>query len=968
MLWFSTYIAISDLKLVIISGKITIVIYITFVRGEVQTVNVVKISDANCNQTQKQLEFLQKIYETVPCGIVQYTNDKECKIINANQAACNIHGYVELECFLADVRRPGGIRNLIYSGDRNRLEEIINVVKQTGKQENYELRILKPNGSLGWIRGTLGQITLADGSIVLQSAYMDDTERIRIAAREHWQDERFKILVEAMHTVTFDYDPAADIMNYSVTFANNTHKDYVLENYLQNLSKSTIVEAGFIEGLKSRLITASKYVTRDSYEYRANIFGQEFRWFKAYYTSVSDARGNICRVVGRVDDIQDKKAAQRCYEEELNIRANMSKDLIASMRINITKDVVENIQASFRRGDIIKVGMNREQVIENVTSSLMDDAERRKFADFFDATTMKKAFANGNKDRSTNLRTIGPDGTILWLEANVKFLEHPVNKDIIAFITIRDINDKIMRSSIIDLLMGSEYDYIAIVNGNNGHFKLLATNPNEKVMPPVKGANYSAVVSAFAERYLPTVERERTIKALSLDTIYKELEAQGKYVHYCSCHEGGNIRYKKNEYHYMDKMHKLLITTRTDITSAVEEEKQRNMRLSEALQGAKQANLAKSVFLSHMSHDIRTPLNAIIGVTALALEETHNPESVEDYLNKANSASKLLLGLVNDILDMSKIENKAIELHPSRYEYSEFIGNINTIISPLCQQKNIEFIFTTGIHTVPIIVDKVRFNQIFLNFLSNAVKFTPEGGVVEFNIRDLKMTNNIISCAYTIIDNGIGMSKDFQENLFKPFSQEYCAKSNITQGTGLGMSIAKNLVELMGGTLSVNSELGKGTEICINLDLEIASSTDERVNSHKYEDDLAVLQGKKVLLVEDHPINAEIAKKLLNKKGVIIICAENGQIALDRFIGYEEGYFDAILMDIRMPIMDGLEATKAIRALERNDAKKIPIIAMTANAFDEDRQATLEAGMVAHIAKPINPQELWSVLVNKIAL
>ena len=968
MLWFSIYIATSDLKLVIISGKITIVIYITFVRGEVQTVNVVKIRDANCNQTQKQLEFLQKIYETVPCGIVQYTNDKECKIINANQAACNIHGYVELACFLADVRRPGGIRNLIYSGDRNRLEEIINVVKQTGKQENYELRILKPNGSLGWIRGTLGQITLADGSIVLQSAYMDDTERIRIAAREHWQDERFKILVEAMHTVTFDYDPAADIMNYSVTFANNTHKDYVLENYLQNLSKSTIVEAGFIEGLKSRLITASKYVTRDSYEYRANIFGQEFRWFKAYYTSVSDARGNICRVVGRVDDIQDKKAAQRCYEEELNIRANMSKDLIASMRINITKDVVENIQASFRRGDIIKVGMNREQVIENVTSSLMDDAERRKFADFFDATTMKKAFANGNKDRSTNLRTIGPDGTILWLEANVKFLEHPVNKDIIAFITIRDINDKIMRSSIIDLLMGSEYDYIAIVNGNNGHFKLLATNPNEKVMPPVKGANYSAVVSAFAERYLPTVERERTIKALSLDTIYKELEAQGKYVHYCSCHEGGNIRYKKNEYHYMDKMHKLLITTRTDITSAVEEEKQRNMRLSEALQGAKQANLAKSVFLSHMSHDIRTPLNAIIGVTALALEETHNPESVEDYLNKANSASKLLLGLVNDILDMSKIENKAIELHPSRYEYSEFIGNINTIISPLCQQKNIEFIFTTGIHTVPIIVDKVRFNQIFLNFLSNAVKFTPEGGVVEFNIRDLKMTNNIISCAYTIIDNGIGMSKDFQENLFKPFSQEYCAKSNITQGTGLGMSIAKNLVELMGGTLSVNSELGKGTEICINLDLEIASSTDERVNSHKYEDDLAVLQGKKVLLVEDHPINAEIAKKLLNKKGVIIICAENGQIALDRFIGYEEGYFDAILMDIRMPIMDGLEATKAIRALERNDAKKIPIIAMTANAFDEDRQATLEAGMVAHIAKPINPQELWSVLVNKIAL
>lgn len=938
----------------------------TFVREEVQTVNVVKIRAANCKQIRKQLELLQKIYETVPCGIVQYTNDDECKIINANQAACNIHGYVELACFLADVSKPGGIRNLIYSGDRNRLEEIIRIVKKTGKQENYELRILKPSGALGWIRGTLGLITLADGSIVLQSAYMDDTERIRIAAREHWQDERFKILVEAMHTVTFDYDPATDIMNYSVTFANNTNKDYIIENYLQNISRSTIVEASFIDELRRRLMTASKYVTRDSYEYRANIFGREFRWVKAYYTSVSDARGSICRVVGRVDDIQDKKDAQRCYEEELKIRANISQDLIASMRINITRDVVENIQASFQRGDIIKVGMNRQQVIEHVAGSLLDDAERKKFAAFFDAATMKKAFANGDKDRSTNFRTIGPDGTILWLEANVKFLEHPVNKDIIAFVTIRDINDKIMRSSVIDLLMGSEYDYIAIVNGNNGHFKLLATSPNEKVMPPIQGEDYSAVVSAFAERYLPKAERERTIKALSLDTIYKELEAQGKYVHYCSCHEGGNVRYKKNEYHYMDKMHKLLMTTRTDITSAVREEKQRNMRLSEALQGAKQANLAKSVFLSHMSHDIRTPLNAIIGVTALALEETHNPESVEDYLNKANSASKLLLGLVNDILDMSKIENKAIELHPSRYEYSEFIGNINTIISPLCQQKHIEFIFTTGIHTLPVIVDKVRFNQIFLNFLSNAVKFTPEGGVVEFIIRDLKIINNIISCEYIIIDNGIGMSKEFQENLFEPFSQEYCAKSNINQGTGLGMSIAKNLVELMGGTLRVKSELGKGTEICINLDLEIATEAVKSVNSHKYEDNLAFLQGKKVLLVEDHPINAEIAKKLLNKKGVIIICAENGQIALDRFMGYEEGYFDAILMDIRMPIMDGLEATKALRALDRKDAKKIPIIAMTANAFDEDRQATLEVGMVAHIAKPIDPQELWSVLINNI--
>jgi signal transduction histidine kinase/PAS domain-containing protein len=952
--------------LAIISGKITIVIYITFVRGEVQTVNATNAEDTHCNQSEKQLEFLQKIYETVPCGIVQYTDDKECKVINANRAACNIHGYAELECFLADLRSPGGIRNVVYFEDRNRVEELISLVRQTGKQQSYELRILKPNGVLGWIRGYLDKIVLPDSSTVLQSTYLDDTERIRIAAREHWQDERFKILVEAMRTVIFDYNPVADIMNYSVTYANNVTKDFIVENYLQNLSNSTTIEAEFIEGLKKRFIVAGKYATRDSYEYRANIFGQGFRWVKAYYTSVSGARGNICRIVGRVDDIQDKKDAQKCYQEELKIHANMSKDLLASIRINITRDVVENVQASFQQGDIIKVGMNKAQVIENVADSLLDDTERKKIAAFFAEENLKKAFANGDRDRSTNLRTITPDGIILWVEANVKIFEHPVNKDIIAFITVRDINDKIMRSSIIDLLMGSEYDYVAVVNGNNGHFKLMAASPNEKGIPPVKGENYSGVVAAFAERYLPQEERERTIGALSLERIYKELEEKGKYVHYCSCHERDKIRYKKHEYHYMDKAHKLLMTTRADITSAMEEEKKNNLRLSNALQGAKRANLAKSVFLSRMSHDIRTPLNAIIGVTALALEEIHNPDNVTDYLNKANAASKLLLGLVNDILDMSKIENKAIELHPSLYEYNEFIGNINTIISPLCQQKNINFIFTTGIHAMPILVDKVRFNQIFLNFLSNAVKFTAEGGVVEFSIRDLKIKNNIISCEYTIRDNGIGMSKAFQEHLFEPFLQEYSAKANITQGTGLGMSIAKNLVELMGGTLSVKSELGKGTEVRINLDLELAITRNESVSSYNHPYDMDILQGKKVLLVEDHPINAEIAKKLLNKKGIIVICAENGQIALDRFKGYEEGYFDAILMDIRMPIMDGLEATTAIRALNRKDAQKVPIIAMTANAFDEDREATLNAGMVAHIAKPISPQELYSVLINKI--
>ena len=919
-------------------------------------------------EAKKQLEFLQQIYKTVPFAIVQYTDDNTLTIINVNQTACDIHGYENSEHFLTKVQSYGAIRNSIYASDRERIDELLSNVRKTGTRQEYELRIISHyDNSLRWVRGVLERIESADGSSVLQTSYLDDTERVSREASEHWKDERFKILVEAMRTIIFDYDPVADVMNYSVTLTDNTVKDFVVEKYLQKLSQSVVVDFNFIDGLKEMLINASKHIIRDSYELKANFLEQGFQWFKIYYTSVADEWGNIYRIVGRADDIQDLKNTQTYYQEELKSRINMGNELLAYLRINISRDVVEDVQASLQLVENIKVGMNRKELLKSVEARLIDETERTKLEEFYEVQAMHKALKLGDKVKKIKLRTIKIGGIISYVEVSAKFFEHPVNKDIIAFVDIRDISDKEMRAAVIELLMGSEYDYIATVNGNTGKFHLLAANNHGSPVPAAKRGDYAELVVKFVQNHLPEKDRARTIKGLSLDTVFGELENKEKYVYYCACHEGGGIHYKKNEYIYIDKQNKLLMTNRTDITSAVEEERQRNIKLKNALQGEKQANLSKSAFLSRMSHDIRTPLNAIIGVTALALEELYNPKKVEDYLNKASAAGKLLLDLVNDILDMSKIENKVIELHPSRYDYSEFVGNINTIIGPLCQQKHIEFIFTTGIHCEPLWVDKGRFNQIFLNILSNAVKFTPEGGTVEFDIKDLKRENNIVSCEYLIIDNGIGMSKEFQKRLYEPFTQEYSHKSQMEQGTGLGMAIVKSLVDLMGGTINVTSALGKGTRIAIKLNLEIAYiETENTIREQNINNTSAVLQGKTILLVEDHPINTEIVKKLLQKMGIIVTCAENGQVAIDRFVGYEEGFFDAILMDIRMPVMGGIEATKYIRSLNRADAKIIPIIAMTANAFEEDRQNTLAAGMVAHIAKPINPKELYYELVKHI--
>lgn len=395
-------------------------------------------------------------------------------------------------------------------------------------------------------------------------------------------------------------------------------------------------------------------------------------------------------------------------------------------------------------------------------------------------------------------------------------------------------------------------------------------------------------------------------------------------------------------------------------------QKERNTELKAAIQKADEANAAKSDFLSRMSHDIRTPMNAIVGMTNFAIEEIGNPERVREYLGKIDSSSKVLLGLVNDVLDMAKIESKELVLTPSRYDYDEFIETLATMFSLTCKEKKVEFEVDPGKINVTMLVDRARFNKIFINVLSNAIKYTPEGGRVTFGVQNVELHRGHLSCDFLITDTGIGMSKEFMEHMFDPFTQENTQETANIQGTGLGMSIVKNLVELMGGKIEVNSRLGKGTTVKLHMDIETVEKKPELSGTVELQHEIS-LEGKQVLLVEDHPLNTEIAKRILEKKGIIVTCAENGQVAVDLFKKSEEQFFKLILMDIRMPVMDGLEATRQIRAMQRADAKSVPIIALSANAFDEDGEQSRQVGMNAHLAKPFDKDQLYTTLRQWIA-
>ncbi len=371
------------------------------------------------------------------------------------------------------------------------------------------------------------------------------------------------------------------------------------------------------------------------------------------------------------------------------------------------------------------------------------------------------------------------------------------------------------------------------------------------------------------------------------------------------------------------------------------------------------ANRAKTDFLSNMSHDIRTPINVINGMTELALTEPDD-EVVKEYLANIQSSGQFLLGLVNDILDLNKVESGKMELHPKPYSCIEFKRYIDAVITPSCKAKNIDFTIDIECDG-SIVVDKLRLNQIMFNLLSNAVKFTPEGGHISLKCLHEEVAENKAKLTFTISDNGIGMSLDFQKKMYEAFSQESRSAESEVVGTGLGLAIVKKIVDLMGGTINVESVQNAGTVFTVGIIVNTCAreTVADEVNSEK-----ADISGKRILLCEDHPLNRQIVIRLLEKKSVIVETAVNGKEGLEMYTNSPEHYYDAILMDIRMPVMNGLEATMEIRKSNKNDANTIPVIALTANAYDTDIENCINAGANEHLAKPIDSSLLYDTLAK----
>ena len=394
-------------------------------------------------------------------------------------------------------------------------------------------------------------------------------------------------------------------------------------------------------------------------------------------------------------------------------------------------------------------------------------------------------------------------------------------------------------------------------------------------------------------------------------------------------------------------------------------EHQTTLAVEAALEVAEKASKAKTDFLSNMSHDIRTPMNAIIGITALMKNELHEPEKLAEHLGKLESSSQLLLGIINNILDMSRIESGKTTLHVEKMNLSQQISQLDSIIRQQAGQRSQTFTVSTNLQHENVLADPNRLNQVLMNILSNAVKYTPTGGHIRLEVEELPRNEHYARYRFVVQDDGIGMSANYQKTLFDPFTREECSGTNKVQGTGLGMAITKSVIDLMGGSISVESATGKGTrfEVVLEFPIDTEADTVQKAQALPEEEETtSPLSGMKFLCAEDNAINAEILQMLLETKGASCTICPNGQEIVDAFASVKPGDYDMILMDIQMPVMDGLEATRRIRSGENPLGRTIPILAMTANAFLEDMQKSKEAGMDEHLSKPVDISALEQVV------
>ncbi|BAL01323.1 hypothetical protein OBV_41240 [Oscillibacter valericigenes Sjm18-20] len=1072
----------------------------------------IHISEATGNQRGKEhyphtliVESLNRqrndlLNEATAGGMMGSYQEPGFPFYYVNQRMLDYLGYDSEGEFISHI--SGLVSNCMHPDDRTEVDrQVASQMAETGEYA-VEYRMRKKNGDYIWVHDIGRGVTAENGKPAIISACVD------ITALHMAQEDRRQMLNTIPGAVMrCRYAEGLEVLDTSDVLYDIT--GYTPEKFalMGNRFCALLLPEDAQKVLPTFRAQLEGGASTVYMECRLNRWDNELIWIalRGHLTGGTDGDNPIlfCMLTDVTEQVEERSRIKTRFQRESDYATELAApNLIAKAQANLTEDTFESY--SGLGGSAVEayfISTTVDEALHRIAKDAASREDANRFLEKFSRQRLIDTYAIGETDHSVEYRCKWMAGRMIWCRTVGRTYLTPETNHLTLFIYSFDITEEWLSRRLLEQASIMDYDFLMDVDIENDCYHIAARGEVDFVNMPSTGKFHGGCLKLSIDA-IPEAFRPNYFKQLEFDNIRARLEINPSYSFTVPNRINGRLRYKKYSLSYIDKITGHVCLSRVDITDIIEHEQRQREALLTALQAAEQANVAKSDFLSRMSHEIRTPLNAIIGMTAIAAGAVDNKQEVSDCLGKIDISSRFLLSLINDILDMSRIESGKLLLKSEQFSLEQMICTTTDIIRTQANQKNVEFkcIMHAGLGD-SYAGDEMKLQQVLINILSNAVKFTAAGGKVTFSADRIHRTKNTATLRFVVTDTGIGIAPNFLPRIFDAFAQESGGSTTMYGGTGLGLTISKNIVDMMNGRITVRSIQGVGSEFTVDVVLEMGAEETRRREAIRYaemkclvvdddadvcrntvqilremgmtaewvdsgtraiarareqlehhrhftsvlldwkmpemdgiettrrlrtivgpevaimvmtaydygniEDDARAagvdlligkpllrstlesaferaysgrtepqskpvyrtydFKGRRILLAEDHPLNIEIAVRLLQRVGFQVDTAVNGLKALELFRESAPGYYDAVLMDIRMPLMDGLSATTAIRNLNRVDAALTPIIAMTANAFEDDVEKSIAAGMNAHLAKPIEPETLFRVLYDFIS-
>ncbi len=1050
------------------------------------------------DETVARADQQQTMVTNIPAGLIVYRKSGETiSIETANPCMCRM---VRMSADKLKNWKPNEIEKQCYPDDIPIVQQgLRDMFLPEGTAFAYRTILMTEDKPYIWLQCRAVSVPQPDGTVLAYAVYTDITETKRTEQLVHQQQNKLELAIETTDLTIWEYNLAAK----AITWQHGLPAIYAEHTLLTDVPES-MIRAGLVapdsandlRDLYERINSGEPYA--DAVLHLKTAPGEEDVWRRVSLTATFNEKGSCTGAVGCGVNVTEYIKTSKRYQQEAKLLSlSQSSDLVAMVRANLTQNTLEEFRGSAFKTLNPQTG-NYEDGLARCAKYAADTAFAESLKEKFSPQYLIDAFRQGKTEVVLEGRWLMPDGIVRWLRTTVRTYPDTTFGDIKCYLYSQDVNDQRIQEAVIGRLSEMEYELISVLTPANN--EMLCIRQQTQVTPLHKGSRvpYLESLRRFVSICMTGDMQEAAFRALHPETMIQELKSKSIYSCSFPVLYEGDTYYKKWDCVYLDDSKTSLIVTRIDVSALLQEQDRQREVLRTALSQAEQANHAKRNFLSHMSHEIRTPLNVILGMSALAAQNVGNPAEVGDCLSKIDESAKYLLSLIDDILDMSRIESGKAALRLGRMSIEEVTNAVNAVCYQLAQKKGVRYeALVLGETQEYYVGDSQKLQQVLLNLLTNAIKFTDSGGQVRFTVQQTDIKGDQAELRFVISDTGVGISEAFKKVMFNAFEQAEAGFTNTTRGAGLGLAVSKNLLTLMGGNVSVDSTLGKGSTFTVQVPLnvyvgkiknsstsckhtglrvlvadnetaacahtanmlhELGAEAEWAVGSkqavatvrHRTEEqkpfdvilldwylqqpdgletvkqikeitgqdaavvmtaydwsgieqearaagadwlitkplfknslantltmiqsgkqqkktkktDLAVFDftGKRALLVEDLSLNVEVARRLLAAKNMEVDVAENGKLAVESFASAPSGYYDVIFMDIQMPVMDGLAATRAIREMAHPSGASIPIIAMSANAFDEDIQKARAAGMDAYLTKPIEPLRMYQTL------